>query len=66
MRLYKKMPSKLDEERVIMKVCGKLVARLLEIDPADYSSLVVIERGIKVLHLHILRSIHGMLEVSLL
>ena len=38
------LPRKPDEERVIMKIRGKLVDWLLEIDPTEYACLVVIER----------------------
>ena len=60
------LPLRPDEERVIMKIRGKLVDWLLEIAPTEYASLVVIERGVKVLYLHILRAIYGMIEASLL
>ena len=60
------LPPRPDEERVIMKIRGKLVDWLLEIDPTEYASLVVMERGVKVLYLHILRAIYGMIEAILL
>ena len=37
------LPVKSDGERVIMKVRGKLVKWLVDIDPIAYNSLVVIE-----------------------
>ena len=49
-----------------MKVRGKLVKLLVDIDPSRYKSLVVIEKGTEVLYLNILRAIYGMLEASLL
>ena len=40
------LPVKSDGERVIMKVRGKLVKWLVDIDPSAYKSLIVIERGV--------------------
>ena len=59
------LPPRPAEERVIMNI-GKLVDWLLEIDPTEYTSLIVIERVVKVLYLYILRTIYGMLQASLL
>ena len=60
------MVSKPGEERVIMKVCGRLVDWLVALDPIKYLEKVVYERGIKVLYLKILQAIYGMLIASLL
>ena len=60
------MPQKERGERIIMKVRGKLVEWLVDLDPITYLNMVVIERGVKVLYLEILRAIYGMLEASLL
>ena len=60
------LPVNRDGERVIMKVRGKLVKWLVDIDPSAYKSLVVIERAVEVLYLNILRALYGMLEASLL
>ena len=60
------MPPKEDVERVILKIWGKLVDWLVEIDPTAYLSLVVVKRGIKVIYLDILRVIYGMLEACIL
>ena len=53
-------------ERVIMKICGKLVDYLVELDPVEYENLVVIENHQKVIYLLIKKAIYGMLEPSLL
>ena len=58
--------AKDDRERVIMKIGGKLVDWLVKIDPMAYLSLVVMERGVKVIYLDILLEIYGILEDSLL
>ena len=42
------------EERVVMKVRGRIVDWLITLDPAHYESKVVHERGQKVLYLVIL------------
>ena len=49
-----------------MKIRGKLVDWLVELEPLAYQSLVVMENGSKVIYLNILRAIYGMLEASLL
>ena len=49
-----------------MKIRGKLVDWLVELEPLSYQSLVVKENGSKVIYLNILRAIYGMLEASLL
>ena len=49
-----------------MKIRGKLVDWLLELDPGTYSSYVVYEKGVKVVYVEILRAIYGVLEASLL
>lgn len=53
-------------ERVIMKICGKLVDWLVDIDPGEHKNLVVIENNQKVIYLMIQKAIYGMLEASLL
>ena len=60
------LPVKSSGERVIMKVRGKLVKWLVDINRSAYKSLVVIEKGTEVLYLNILRAIYGMLEASIL
>merc|ERR1711949_54984 len=49
-----------------MKVRGRLVDWLGEISPETYRENAVIENGVKVLYLEILRAIYGMLEAALL
>ena len=48
------MPPKEDGEIVIMKTRGKLVDWLVKIDATAYLSLVVVERGAKLIYLDIL------------
>ena len=59
-------PRKDKGERIIMKVRGRLVDWLIELDPVGFERFVVIENGQKVLYLLILCAIYGMLEASLL
>lgn len=60
------VPMKKKGERIIMKIQGKLVDWLLDLDPSTYSSHVVIEKGVRVLYVEILQEIYGMLEAALL
>ena len=61
-----KLEKKQDDERVIMKITGKLVDWLVELSPETYQSYVVEERGKKVLYVEVLRAIYGMLEAAML
>ena len=54
-----------DGDRIVMKIRGAMVDMLLELDP-KYEEFVVFERGQKVLYVHILRAIYGMLQSGLL
>ena len=60
------LKRKKGEERVVMKVRGRIVDWLVALDPAQYEKKVVYENGVKVLYLEILRAIYGMLVASLL
>ena len=59
------IPKRAKGDRIIMKIRGRLVDWLVEIVPMTYRDHVVIENGVKVLYLEILRAIYGMLEVGL-
>ena len=54
-----------DGDRIIMKIRGAMVDMLLELDPT-YEEYVVYENGQKILYVHILRAIYGMLMSGLL
>ena len=54
------------EERVLMKITGILVDLLVKIAPDVYGPFVVIEKGQKVLYVHVLRALYGMLVAALL
>lgn len=60
------MPDKDDRKGVVMKIRGRLIDWLLEIDTLSYNTFVVIESGEKVLYLHIIKEICGILEASLM
>ena len=60
------LPKRKGEERVVMKITGKLVDWLVELAPETYRGYVVTERGKKVLYVVVLRAIYGMLEAALL
>jgi len=51
------MPQKERGERIIMKVSGKLVDWLVDLDSITYLNMVVIKKGVKVIYLEILRAI---------
>ena len=54
------------EERVMMKITGVLVDMLVEINPTLYGPHVVYEKRGKVLYVHVLRALYGMLKAALL
>ena len=58
--------SMLPDGRVIMKITGKLVEMLVELDPHTYKDYVKIVNGVKVLHVEMLKALYGMLKASLL
>ena len=61
------MPQKKDgEERVIMKITGVVVYRILELDSDIYSNHVVFENIKKVIYVFVLREIYEMLVAALL
>merc|ERR1712155_143880 len=49
-----KLERKSSDERVIMKITGKLVEWLVELSPETYQRFVVEERGKKVLYVEVL------------
>ena len=55
-----------DGDRIIMKIRGAMVDMLLEIDPDQYAPYVMFENGQKVLYVHIIRAIYGMLLSAIL
>lgn len=52
-------------DRIIMKIRGAMVDMLVQIDP-KYEQFVTVEKGQRVLYVHILRAIYGMLMSGLL
>ena len=52
-------------DRIVMKIRGAMVDMLIEIDP-EYEDFVAVENGQRVLYVHILRAIYGMLMSGLL
>ena len=53
-------------DRVIMKVTGRLVQLIVELDPELYTKFVVHEKGRPVIYLEVTKAIYGMLVASLL
>ena len=60
------LKTKPGEDQVIMKITGKLVDMMIEINPTLYSEFVVKEGNRKVIYVEILRALYGMLISSLL
>ena len=54
------------DEKVVMKIKGRLVDWLLEIDFIAYNTYVVYEKGVKTLYLVLHKAIYGMLTTSML
>ena len=54
------------EDQIILKITGKLVDWMLELEFETYSGYVFLERDKKVLYLIVLRTIYGILIASLL
>ena len=54
-----------DGDRIVMKIRGAMVDMLIELDPL-YEEYVTYERGQKIIYVHILRAIYGMLMSGLL
>ena len=60
------IPKGKGEEKIIMKITGKLVDYLLLIAPEVYGGYVVYENGKRVLYVEVLRALYGMLISALL
>ena len=60
------MPAQEVGKRVVMKLRGRLVDWLVQLDPMSYKSKVVYEKGVKVLYLLVEKVIYGMLAASLI
>lgn len=52
-------------EKIVMKLTGVVVDLLIEMAPEVYRDFVVLENGKKVLYVHVLRNLYGMLDASL-
>ena len=59
------MPWKERGERVMMKITGRLVDMMVEMDPDVYGPYVVFENGRKVIYVLVRRAIYGQLDASL-
>ena len=55
-----------DGDRIVMKIRGAMVDMLVAINPALYQPYVTYEHGKKILYVHILKAIYGMLQSALL
>lgn len=58
--------TKEGDERVVMKITGVLVDMLVQLNPELHGSHVAFKGNRKVLHVQVLRAMHGMLQSSLL
>ena len=60
------VPQVKDQERIILKIRGRLVDILEQIDPATYEPFVQYQNGDKILYCIVLKAIYGMLTSALL
>ena len=60
------VPPQEKGERIVMKIRGKLVDWLCQVDSTAYLPFVVIEKSVRVLYLLVTRAIYDMLQVGLL
>ena len=60
------IPQEEGKDCIILKIRGKLVDILVQIDPATYEPFVTYERGEKILYCNVMRAIYGMLTSALL
>ena len=58
--------TRMDDEKVIMKMRGRLVDLMCTIAPDVYTKYVTIENGVKVLYLRLLNALYGTLKAALL
>ena len=65
-KVPKKMKGKDPNEKIVMKITGKLVDMLVAIAPEIYGPFVVYENGKKVLYVIVLRALYGMLISAML
>lgn len=63
--IHAKVPVKEVRDQILLKVRGDLVKWLCKIDPTSYIPFIVVERGVKILHL-LVTKIFGMLQAGLL
>ena len=60
------IPKDKGDERIVMKITGRMVDILLQIAPNIYAGYVVYENGKKVLYVEVLRALYGMLVSAML
>ena len=60
------IPQEEGKDRIILKIRGKLVDILIDIDPATYTKFVTYEQGKKILYCIVKKAIYGMLISALL
>ena len=61
-----KIDKKRGDEKIIMKITGKLVDVLIRLAPEVYSGYVVYEKGRRVIYVEVLRALYGMLISAML
>ena len=58
--------TKMDDEKVIMKMRKQLVDLMCKVAPGVYTKYVTIENGVKVLYVRLLNALYGTLKAALL
>ena len=61
-----KIKKKKGDEKIIMKITGKLVDVLVRLAPEVYSGYVVYEKGRRVIYVEVLRALYRMLISAML
>ena len=61
-----KIPTNKGDEKIIMKITGKLMDILVKMAPEVYAKHVVYKNGKKVLYVQVLRALYGMLISAIL
>ena len=61
-----KIKKKQGDERIIMKITGKLVNVLVQLAPKVYSGYVVYEKGRRIIYVGVLQALYGMLISAML
>ena len=60
------VPTEEGDQKIIMKITGRLIDVLIELGPDIYSGYVVYKNGKHILYVRVLRALYGMLMSAML